>query len=370
VLACQSVPRQSALLASTQLEISGGELRARTYASGRLLALRIEEVADSVLTVTRDPDTRRNALLWKTSAIPSLQEATLAPDPLIAAMDLYAYSVQTQEYFERGDGVHMFGTEQPIVLAVIPKLVVGTRDFAQAVVGERRVDLAVADVDRWARAHPARGKHFLRESLVGAWAEAFGSKGSSAFATLGRVDQSVEEIAERLQFINESMLKQVRWNAELVASGLARPEDLEAARTLLARTNDLIARLPNFMSAERAAVLEAVSAERIAALRDIDRQREATIGALQGERAIILDAMRAERIAAIAALDSIVRRSMHDSAGLIDHVFARLAQVLGATLLFVGVAGFLAMQWWVSLNRPRPRQPSAGIVHDTWWRHR
>jgi hypothetical protein len=90
VLACQSVPRQSEFLASAHLDISAGELRARTYASGRVFALRIEEVADSVLTVTRDPDTRRNALLWKTSAIPSLQEATLAPDPLIAAMDLYA----------------------------------------------------------------------------------------------------------------------------------------------------------------------------------------------------------------------------------------------------------------------------------------
>jgi hypothetical protein len=198
-----------------------------------------------------------------------------------------------QDYFERGDGAQLFGSQQAIVTAMIPKLVVDTRAFAQAVVGERRVDIAVGNVDRWAHAHPARGKHFLRESLVGAWSEAFGSGAAGAFATRGRVDQSVEEIAERLQFINESMLKQVRWNAELVASGLARPEDLE-----------------------------------------------------------------------------IVRRSMQDSAGLIDHVFARFAQVLGAALLFVGVAGFFAMQWWVSLNRPRPRQPSAGIVHDTWWRHR
>ena len=357
ITGCQTVPRQSAFLESTKLDISAGELRARTYSQGRLLSLGIEQAADSVLAVTQDPGSRRNALLWKMSSIPALQEATLAPDPLIAAMDLYAYMVQTRDYFERGDGATLFGTEQPIVAAGIPRLVVGTRAFAQSVAGEHGVQTGVGEIERWAREHPVRGPYFLRESLVGDWSQVFGSSGGSAFATLGHMEQSVEEISERLQFINETMLKQVRWNAELLMSGLARPEDLDAARVLLARANELTASLPELISRERTAVLDAIRAERIAAFLDIDRQRQATIGVLQAERAlifemmrsertIILEAMRAERIGAMASVDSIVSRSIHDSAGLVDHVFWRLAQLTGAFFLVGGVALLVLIRWW------------------------
>ena len=352
---CKTVPLPSAFLESTNLEISAGELRARTYSQGRVLSLGIEQAADSVLAVTRDPGTRRNALLWKMSSIPALQEATLAPDPLIAAMDLYAYMVQTRDYFERGDGAKLFDTEQPIIAAGIPRLVANSRAFAELVAGERGIETGVGAIDQWAREHPVRGRHFLRQSLVGDWSQVFGSSGGSAFATLGHMEQSVEEVAERLQFINETMLKQVRWNAELLMSDIARPEDLEAARALLARANELTAGLPQLLAAERTAVLDAVRAERVAVLLDIDRQRLATmavaqaergviLAALGTERAIVLDALRAERIATIAALDSIVQRSLHDSAGLIDHVFLRLAQLLGAMFVVGGITLLLVLR--------------------------
>jgi len=361
---CQTVPRQSAFLESTKLDISAGELRARTYSQGRLLSLGIEQAADSILGVTSVPETRRNALLWKMSSIPALQEATLAPDPLIAAMDLYAYMVQTRDYFEHGDGAKLFGAEQAIIVAGMPRLVAGTREFAVSVAGEHGVATGVGGIEKWAHEHPVRGPYFLRESLVGDWSQVFGSSGGSAFATLGHMEQSVEEISERLQFINETMLKQVRWNAELLMSGIARPEDLEAARVLLARANELTAGLPDLLSRERIAVLDAIRAERIAAFLDIDRQRQATIGVLQSERAlafemmrseraIILEAMRAERIGAMASVDSIVRRSMNESSGLVDHVFWRLAQLVGAYFVAGGLALLLVIRWWRPLTGRR-----------------
>ena len=67
---------------------------------------------------------------------------------------------------------------------------------------------------------------------------------------------------------------------------------------------------------------------------------------MRSERAIILEAMRAERIGAMASVDSIVRRSMHDSAGLVDHVFWRLAQLVGAFFVAGGLALLLVIRWW------------------------
>ena len=160
------------------------------------------------------------------------------------------------------------------------------------------------------------------------------------------------------------MLKQVRWNAELLMSGIARPEDLEAARVLLARANDLTAGLPDLLSRERIAVLDGIRAERIAAFLDIDRQRQATIGVLQSERAlifemmrseraIVLEAIRAERIGAMASVDSIVRRSIDESSGLVDHVFWRLAQLISALFVVGGVTALLVIRYWRPLTGRR-----------------
>ena len=340
VVACpKAVPRQSEFMASTKVQMSAGELRTRTYALGRRLAFGIEGTADSVLAVAHDPEVQRNALLWKASAVPSVQEATLARDPLIGAMDLYAYMLQMYAYFDHGDGAHLFGDEQHIMADRLPVLVTAAREFARKVAGDNNVSVGDSEIVQWAAAHPVRGANYRRESLVGAWSEAFGSRGTGAVATLGHMDQSVEEISERLRFINETMLKQVRWSAQLLASDMVRPEDVDAARAFLSGAAALSQGLPDRLSEQREAVFSALDRERLATLREVDRQREATM-------AEVLAVVRAERIATLMSVDSIVRRTMRDSEGMIDHIFWRLAQLLMAMLVVTAVVAFLMLRYW------------------------
>ena len=340
VVACpKAVPRQSEFMTSTQVEMSGGELRTRTYATGRALALGIEATADSVLASTHDPEVRRHALLWKASAVPSVQEATLARDPLVAAMDLYAFMLQMHTYFDRGDGAQLFGDEQPIISDRLPGLVTAAREFARKVAGDNNVAVGDSEIVQWAAAHPVRGANYRRESLVGTWAEAFGSRGTGAVATLGHMDQSVEEISERLRFINETILKQVRWNAQLLASDLVRPEEVDAARALLSGAAALSQGLPDRLTEQREAVFTAVDRERLATLREVDRQREATM-------AEVLAVVHAERIATLASVDSMVRRMMRDSASVIDHVFWRLVQLVITMFAVTGVLAFVMLRYW------------------------
>jgi hypothetical protein len=119
--------------------------------------------------------------MWKAAAIPALQEAVLAPDPLVAALDVYAYCLQTRDYFETGDGARLFGTEQQIVRAPQGALVEGAQRFAQQVIGERKTEIQLPRLEAWARAHPIRGEGFARESIVGAVAEVFGRQAGGAF---------------------------------------------------------------------------------------------------------------------------------------------------------------------------------------------
>ncbi|HEU4649580.1 MAG TPA: hypothetical protein VFS33_11010 [Gemmatimonadales bacterium] len=361
------MPRQSQGIQQAGLTASSGELRARTYAFGRQLSLGIERTADSIMSASSDPGVRRHVVLWQASAIPALQEAVLAPDPLIAAMDLYAYCLQTRDYFDHGDGAALFGDAQPIAQSRLPRLVSAAHEFLDQVVQEKRVQYKGAQLEEWARAHPIRGTgaQFYRESLVGDWAEVFGSQGAGAFATLGQVSENVELISERLRFVNETGLKQVRWSARLLADEFASG-------------------LPEFVRAERRAVVDDLRAERIATMREIDRQRALTIGALhgerraafadlsqmhfralteervavldalRGERSAVLDAIRAERIAALASIDSMVQRSLDQSNGIIDHAVWRLGQLLVVLIVIIGLFVLLAIWVW---RRTGPHVP-------------
>jgi hypothetical protein len=362
--ACQAVPRQSQGLQQANLTISSGELRARTYAFGRQLSLGIERTADTLLAVTSDPTVRRRVILWQASAIPALQEAVLAPDPLIAAMDIYAYCLQMRDYFDHGDGAALFGDAQPIVQSRTPKLVEAAHQFLDEVVRQKRTQYKGARLEAWAREHPIRGTgaQFYRESLIGDYVEMLGSQGAGAVATLGQVTENVELISERLRFVNETGLKQVRWSAMLLA-------------------DDLASGLPDFVRQERQAVLDALRGERIAALRDIDRQRVLTLralhnerraafadlsemhfraltderiavlDALRGERIAVLDALRTERIAALASIDSTVGRSVEQSKGVIDHAVWRLGELLVVLVVLIGLVVLLAIRMWRTSGR-------------------
>ena len=362
--ACQAVPRQSQGLQQAGITTSSGELRARTYAFGRQLSLGIERTGDSIMSATSDPVVRRHVVLWQASAIPALQEAVLAPDPLIAAMDIYAYCLQMRDYFEHGDGATLFGDAQPIVQSRMPRLVEAAHQFLDEVVREKKTQYKGALLEEWARAHPIRGTgaQFYRESLVGDWAEVFGRQGGGAFASLGQVTENVELISERLRFVNETGLKQVRWSVRLLA-------------------DDLASGLPELVQKERQAVLDAVRGERIDALREIDRQRVLTLralhderraafadlsemhfraltaervavlDALRGERVAVLDALRAERIAALASIDSTVRRSVEQSKGVIDHAVWRLGELLVVLVVLIGLFVLLAIRLWRTSGR-------------------
>ena len=103
--ACASVPTRSAAMQSSPgVTLSANELQLRDFEMGRNLSARIAEAADQIIAQSTDPAGRRNAMLWKISAVPLVQEAALRNDPQIAGMDLLAFSMQQVDYFTTGSG--------------------------------------------------------------------------------------------------------------------------------------------------------------------------------------------------------------------------------------------------------------------------
>jgi len=346
---CATVPERSAGLASIEdAAVTSTQLQLRVYETGRRLGSAIEATADSVAALTEDPDLQRRALLWKTSSIPLVQEASLRNEPLVAVVDLWAFTVQQADYFQDGDGSDAFGPLQPVVLAAADAMVADARRTAGRTVSSGEVPPeSVRALHDWAASHPIRGAEMRRESLLASDWSILGLHESSLFGTVASVDRSLLTVSHRLGYINEGLMKQVRWNAELMADdALAAPRVdtlLSALTATTAAMADLLRDAPSTLdrvmedlSARKRAEMAALDRQRVETLAALERQRVETLAALADERAAALEALRSERVATLASVDSIAQRT-------IDHAEVVVARMLRWVLLTIAFLGTVAV---------------------------
>nr|NIQ52183.1 hypothetical protein [Gemmatimonadota bacterium]NIU64144.1 hypothetical protein [Actinomycetota bacterium]NIW25945.1 hypothetical protein [Actinomycetota bacterium]NIX18534.1 hypothetical protein [Actinomycetota bacterium] len=276
---------EDAAVTSTQLQL-------RVYETGRRLSSSIEATADSVAALTGDPDLRHRTLLWKTTSIPLVQEASLRNEPLVAVVDLWAFTVQQADYFQDGDGREAFGPLQPVVQAATEAMVADARRTAGRTVASGEVPAeSLRALHDWAARHPIRGVEMRRRSLLASDWSVLGLHESSLFGTVASVDRSLLSVLHRLGYINEGLMKQVRWNAELMADdALAAPKVDSILSSLIATTRamgDLLSDAPATLDR----VMEDLSARKRVEMAALDRQRAETLATLERQRVETLAAL-------------------------------------------------------------------------------
>jgi hypothetical protein len=345
--ACQALSQRTAYMdISPSIIASMGELRVRAVHLGRFYSQEIERAADSIRAVSDEPSVRRNALLWKMYAIPAAQEAVLLPDPAASIIDVWAFAKQMEQYFDRGDGRDAFGPHQQIALDAVRGLDSAALDQATQVTDStRNVDRAQTGLATFVEQYPIRGPHFGRTSFAVSSADLLAADISSAVAAVGDINQTVGEIANRLAFHNEYLLKQVNWHLQQVLEDAAYDTSLTAALAsateAMKNASALAEGLPTLVESERATVVDALHRELTALMQSVDVQRvatlevvatelEALVDAIARERVLVLDAVRAEREATIEAVVPLIRDA-------IDHGVSRAIQLL----LVVGVLALL-----------------------------
>jgi len=86
---CQTAPKQTRLMTSAgEIEILKVELIIRNHHFESRFSSIVEKAADEIASQTKDPDIRKNTLLWKMYAIPVAQKAIFQYDPLAALIDV------------------------------------------------------------------------------------------------------------------------------------------------------------------------------------------------------------------------------------------------------------------------------------------
>lgn len=354
---CPKVPTQTAAMQTAPgIDASADQLQLRVFEIGRQLSSEIALTADTIERSSNASDVRLRALEWRVSATPLVQDAALQNDPLVAALDLAAFSVQQREYFDTGEGREAFGALQPVAVRAAKAM----EDDVFAQLGRSTVGGSMSPVYRdtltvWAKRHPIRGASMERQSLLGSDWSGIGLSGSSLGATAGSIDRSVRLLTLRLSYLNETLSEQMRWNARLVmAEALATPGGDSLFRqtaTAVRNVGALAGVVPDVLAHERAALLVGVDRERALALADVDRQRVATLGlltaertsleaAIDKERQAVMAGVTAERIATMRSADSLIATSMERANAAATRLVLK-ALVVGLILIAALIAGAL-----------------------------
>jgi len=347
--ACLKVPQQSASLAAMDAsEVTASELQLRIYEAGRHLSSIVETTADTIAARSANPVVRRNALQWKISATPLIEEASLRPDPVVATADLWGFTIQLSDYVTQGDGREAFGDQQQLAVAATDSLKHVMGDVAGRVVGAGGTRLGTAEqrIRDWAALHPLRGGQLARESVLSSDWKALSISETSLTGTVASVQRNLIGVNNRLGYLNEGIFKRVLWQSELVAGDLGQPllargrgaikdaisEGIteaiaEQAKQVLGAVDVQRVATLSSLTAERVAAFDDIATERRAVLEGISQERLATLAALQDEQVRVLEAIQEERRAAFSSMDSVTQRS-------IDHA----GRVVGRLLLWIVVA--------------------------------
>ena len=330
-------------------EVTAGELQLRVYEAGRESSYIVESAADTIAARSDDPTVRRRALRWKIAATPLIEEASLRSDPVVATVDLWAFSVQLSEYLQQGDGRDAFGSLQPIAIAASDTLQRLAGAIAGRVVGSGdtlvRVGRSIRD---WADQHPLRGSELVRPSVLSSDWKALSMTETSLTGTVASVQRNLLGINSRLGYLNEGMLKRVQWQAQLAAGDLIPPL-LERSRTALMQDlADQGRQISLGVDAQRNAIFSALAGERSTVMDRLTDERVAVVDAIRAEREAVLLAVDAERQAAVASIDSIAQHS-------IDHAGAVLGRLLlWAFLAFTALVAVIALgALWLVRTRQR-----------------
>jgi hypothetical protein len=125
-IGCQTVQFKSRLMEKnksegTQYKKSAAELRIYLDELTGIFSGTIEQAADQIIAASPANEIKRHALLWKINGIPAAYGALFQPDPAIAIIDTWSFSMQMVDYFERGPGKADFGLWLPDCQRSLPE---------------------------------------------------------------------------------------------------------------------------------------------------------------------------------------------------------------------------------------------------------
>jgi hypothetical protein len=392
--ASRSTRKTSSIKRVKNVNVSATELSYRNQSLLAVYSSQIEVAADQIIEASTSALTRRQALLWKSEAIPVLQRSLLNTDPVAAVIDTWAFIFQMNAYMEQPavrNGLSPF--EQ------VPHEAVREMEFEmEELVRTAAPSADIEDIQRrvriWANEHPIQtglsGRKSPDSDLIrGTYQDDLG-----ALSSLTALQEGLGDITARLDSYNAYLPKQARWQAELLANDFNRDPAIGMAAsnlTILAKAAQQGAsnldRIPQmaararrlaiadvdqqrlavqaFLTGERERIADEMTQQRIDAVADLRGERLAATADLRAERQIVLDAVHTEEVGAMSDLREFSQQTLNDfdrrSRHLADHFFWRILELVLFTLCLSFIGAWILLQRFSSRTavNGKLRRPAA-----------
>ena len=318
--ALRSKPVQPAVMATTSVTVSVEGLRSAVLERSQGAADALERSADTIAALSPSPLVRRHAIEWKLVSATDLQSAALDRDPVVALGDMILFAMQMQAFLTTGEGATLFGPQQGIAVAAVDTILADMMELVARITSPGAPARWTAYLAPLAAAHPIQapyvGRAGVSDSVMGQL-----STDRSALAAVGDIEVTARLLDLRIEQIQRSLLKQARWQAQLM---LAEAAEQPAVDTLLGDMRRLTS------SVERVTVVteglpDLVTGERIELLKAITAERQALLAALAEERALVLEALHAERVGTLSDAETSAEHLIdyaleHRLTIVIDHI--------------------------------------------------
>ena len=377
VSGCQSFQEASGLL-ETHSDSPGLTTRElRTIVDDLVLQYsgRVELAADKIIAQSRDPEIRKNALMWKVNGIASCFQAATRRDPLGSLLDIWILNKQSLALFQSENKQALFGGSQPIAIEMAVQLEFALGNILSRLGDEVPIDEEFAT--RFATDYPIDSLYFNRASIAEHYTEYIEKitlKNKDLREVVGSLDSQLDQLNTLSAMYAEFLPKQARWQAEILVLDMLDDQsvksilaDASSATQSAEKVANVVSQLPNFLSNERDIVRAVVTEERVATLNSLkqmqvdtlqqfETERIAVLEDVRKEREIVLDTLHAERVEATrdftdfgtsivkqidAATDEKIEAVAKQSKDLADHVVLRMAELCGvlavALLLLLGL---------------------------------
>jgi hypothetical protein len=356
------------------VEVSAAEFSSRNQSLLALYSGEVETAADKIISESRSPVTRRQALVWKAEAIPVMQTTLLNTDPVAAVFDTWVFLFQMKAYMERPAVQQAFGESHSVVADTLKNMDAEMERLVLAAAPSADIADMRQKAKAWAEAHPVQESLAGRQSADPLMIRRVGQDDLGTRASIKRVGESLGDFAARLNSYNTYVPRQARWQAEILLSDLSLDPQVQAAMSNIAvlsssleKASGSMEHMPELMGQVRQAVVGDVDSQRLAvqaflqqerleALAEVNEQRIATLAAmrserlaatgdLRGERQIVLDAIRNDQREFTSNLNVVTENAIKDidarGRSLIDHFFIRALELVLITLALCSLVAWL-----------------------------
>ena len=160
-----STRKASSLKSTKNVQSSAPELSSRNKSMLALYSAEVEVAADKIISESPSPAAQRQALVWKTEAIPVMQTTLLNTDPVAAVLDTWAFVFQMTAYMERPALKQQLGDSHPVVADTLRNMDTEMEQLVRLGAPTANVADLRQRVGAWAEAHPIQGSLVGRQSV-------------------------------------------------------------------------------------------------------------------------------------------------------------------------------------------------------------